>query len=206
MKKILMTLVAIVIFSITASAQFSLGIKAGANFKKLDFKDDYMSCDMETGFTLGAMGEVSLIKSGLTLDFSLMYSNEYFSPQYVTHYDEIKNYDFDTDYLNIPINLKWKINIPAINKIIKPMIYTGPEISFVLRENIADDLYKRNTIHFCWNIGAGVELFDKWQIAAHYGIGLSECIKKEQQSIYGKEKISAKQQYAVVTVAYMFKM
>ena len=206
MKKTLLTLVAIVAIAISSSAQFSLGVKAGANFKQLNFKDDYMTGEMKPGFTLGAMGEVSLHKSGLTLDFSLMYSKEYLTGEHIDRFDKVTNHDFTSDYLNIPINLKWKINIPAVSNIIKPMIYTGPELSFPLRETIVDEAYKLNSMLFSWNIGAGVELFNNWQIAAHYGIGLSECVKKEQQGLYGKEKVSAKQQYAVVSIAYMFKM
>lgn len=206
MKKFLLTIIAIVAFSTIASAQFSLGFKAGVNFKTMNFKDDYMSCDMEPGFTLGAVGEVEFVSS-LALDFSMMYSKEYFYP----HVDGTNggiNYNFSTDYLNIPINIKWKFNIPAISKVVKPMIYTGPEMSLVLKESITEDLYRKKTIHFCWNIGAGVELFDNWQVAAHYGFGLTSCFTNEDNPIYSglNPEVNAKQQYAVVTVAYLFDM
>ena len=205
MKKILMIIMMAIVVSTTVSAQFSLAPKAGVNFKKLNFEDDYMTSNLEPGFTFGAMGEVMLGKSGLALDISLMYSKEYFYPQ-VTGQNDRPNYDFTTDYLNIPVNLKWKISIPAISNVVKPMVYTGPEMSFVLKETIDRDFYQKKTIHFCWNIGAGVELFNKWQIAAHYGIGLTNCLTKVKYQPWMMMDVKAKQQYAVVTIAYLFSL
>ena len=111
--------------------------------------------------------------------------------------------DVGGDYIDIPVNLKWKVNIPAVNRIIRPYLTTGPSIAFLVSDKKINDLFKNNSYDVAWNFGFGVELFQHVQVSASYGLGLTNVVKRididgDYKSIDGKNK------YWTVTAAYLF--
>lgn len=186
----------------SAYADFRWGIKAGLNFNKLDYKNVRSSVSdpgNRTGWEAGVMAELTVPIIGVGVDASLLYARQNLS----TFKDEALNetiYD-NKDFIDIPVNLKWKINIPVVASIVKPMIYTGPDFLFALNKHTFQDI-KSRTCELGWNLGLGVELFKHLQVQGGYCFGLNNVAK--YTGAVDNVDIKAKKNYWTVSAAYLF--
>lgn len=184
-----------------ANAEFRFGIKAGLNVNKLhlsDYKENFNS-DNQCGFTAGVMTEFTVPIVGIGFDLSLMY----------THMkNEINEGENEgtvgKNFLEIPLNLKYKFNIPVINSIIRPMVYTGPTMALKLDKSTFEGISTK-TVQMGWNLGLGLELFKHLQVSGGYTFGMNNVAKK----IPGVNNmnigdIKVKNNYWTITAAYLF--
>ena len=174
---------------VPAQAQFRFGIKAGVDVNSLHFDKSTFDSGNQAGFTGGLMAEFTVPVIGIGGDVSAMYTHRSVEGQ------------TSPDYINIPINLKWKINIPLVNKIIRPYIATGPSFAFLINKSKVPEGFKNQDI--AWNFGFGVELVKHLQMGASYGLGLNNSAIKlleggSNADIYGKSRVWT------VTAAYLF--
>lgn len=201
-KSALVAIMAFVLGCASANAQFRFGIKAGVNLNSLSVKNlqDSFNSDNGCGFTGGIMTEFQVPIIGLCFDASLMYTHM------SAHTDlfELKDNNLSNDeitpkkdFLEIPINLKYKLGIPVVH----PYIFTGPSFAFKLTGD--DNVLKTKTFQCAWNIGAGVELFSHLQIGASYGFGLNN-IMEHVIDINTTDKLKIKNNYWTITAAYLF--
>ena len=130
-KRFVAVVIACVAIAVPASAQFSFGIKAGAKINEIPENIGAFEFDDCAGFTGGVMGEFTLPIVGLGIDASLMYSYEPLSGELELGKKETF-FTGANHYLDIPINLKYKLSIPAIEKFVAPYVFTGPNFSFML--------------------------------------------------------------------------
>lgn len=196
---ILVALLAIFV-SVPASAEFRFGVKAGLNINKLHLSNfgDNVSSDNRCGFTAGVMTEFTVPIIGIGADLSLMY----------THMNERINDAGDKgsinkNFLEIPLNLKYKFNIPVVASIIKPMVYTGPTLALKLDKSAIDDL-KTKTAQWGWNLGIGVELIKHLQISGGYTFGINNIVKKTGLVDEVIKDVKLKNNYWTVTAAWLF--
>ena len=196
---ILVALMAIFV-SVPASAEFRFGVKAGLNINKLHLSNfgDNVSSDNRCGFTAGVMTEFTVPIIGIGADLSLMY----------THMNERINDAGDKgsinkNFLEIPLNLKYKFNIPVVASIIKPMVYTGPTLALKLDKSAIDDL-KTKTAQWGWNLGIGVELIKHLQISGGYTFGINNFEKKTGLVDEVIKDVKLKNNYWTVTAAWLF--
>lgn len=196
---ILVALMAIFV-SVPASAEFRFGVKAGLNINKLHLSNfgDNVSSDNRCGFTAGVMTEFTVPIIGIGADLSLMY----------THMNERINDAGDKgsinkNFLEIPLNLKYKFNIPVVASIIKPMVYTGPTLALKLDKSAIDDL-KTKTAQWGWNLGIGVELIKHLQISGSYTFGINNIVKKTGLVDEVIKDVKLKNNYWTVTAAWLF--
>lgn len=188
--------------TVPASAQFKFGLKAGVAVNDLKFNQELMSASNRAGFTGGAMIEFTAPIVGVGLDLSAMYVHRSVDMGIKDMSD--KEVDAGSrDYIDIPLNLKWKINIPAVNKIVRPFLTTGPSFAFLVSKEDAKEFFKNKKCDIAWNFGAGVELFSHVQVAASYGLGLTKAMETvklgdDMPTIEGKNK------YWTLSVAYLF--
>ncbi len=209
MKKISILLLVAVLGAFGAQAQIRFGIKAGANFNKIHFSDVESSFqpDNSCGWNAGVMTEFTVPIVGLCFDASLLYSRMNNAISFDFNKEVADALDSDMSYgknfLEIPINIKYKFGIPVIGSIIKPFIYTGPSFAFKLDKSIMD-----KTFQCAWNIGIGVELIKHLQISGSYGFGINnvakEVLKTEAPDFANVEKIKAKNNYWTVSAAWLF--
>ncbi len=209
MKKISILLLVAVLGAFGAQAQIRFGIKAGANFNKIHFSDVESSFqpDNSCGWNAGVMTEFTVPIVGLCFDASLLYSrmNNAISSDFNKEVADALDSDmsYGKNFLEIPINIKYKFGIPVIGSIIKPFIYTGPSFAFKLDKSIMD-----KTFQCAWNIGIGVELIKHLQISGSYGFGINnvakEVLKTEAPDFANVEKIKAKNNYWTVSAAWLF--
>ncbi len=196
--------IAVLLSSTPADAQIKFGIKAGANFNSLKFNQDLFNDDNRAGFNGGVMLEFTMPIIGVGMDASVMYVHR--SGEDFTDYDEAGN-EISTstgrDYIDIPLNLKYKLSLPGIGSLVKPFVTTGPSFAFLVSKKNINEFIKNKSCDIAWNFGFGIELFSHVQVAASYGLGLTNTL--EYVGIgNNNETIEGKNRYWTVTAAYMF--
>ena len=193
LKRILLVAMAMLAIAGTAEARIvKFGVKAGMNINKMHFKnfsDNFnLNKSNSEGWEAGAMAEVQVPVIGLCFDASLMY-------QRMNNGKE----DYGRDFLTIPINLKYKFNLPAVSNLVAPFLYTGPEFAFRLDHNVLKEM-KTKTCQIAWNVGLGVELINHLQVAASYGFGINNIVRYTD---WGKNA-TARNNYWTITGAWLF--
>lgn len=200
MKKFFITLAIAVIAmvsAVSAEAQFRFGLKAGVAVNSLHFNESTFDASNRAGFTGGAMVEFTAPVIGVGFDLSLMYVRRN------TRWLEENEITSDNrDYIDIPLNFKWKFNIPLINKIVRPFALTGPTFSILTSGRNIGDTWRNRKFDTSWNFGAGVELLSHLQVAASYSVGMTKALKTI--GVTGTSDINGHNRYWTVTAAYLF--
>lgn len=194
-KVLLVALVAIFSFGY-ASADFRWGIKAGLNFSNLNlknFRGSLTDPGNRTGWQAGLMAEFTIPIVNIGMDASLMYMRQNIDESIEDNAYNNKN------FIDLPINLKWKIGLPVVGKIITPMIYTGPDFLFALNKHTIDN-FKSKTCEVGWNLGIGLELLNHLQITGGYCFGINNIAEKAVNTV--DERV--KKNYWTVSAAYLF--
>lgn len=187
MKKILLALMIVVLGSGVANAQFKFGVKAGLNVNHLSLTSLEVDDNNKAGWTAGVMTEFQVPIVGLCLDLSLMYSR-------------LNGIDDNKNFLMVPLNVKYKFQLPVVSSFLAPYIFTGPSFDFKLDKSTLDAM-KTKTFQAVWNVGLGIELIKHLQIGASYGFGINNIMDKVVTDMTG-EKLH--NNYWTVTAAYLF--
>lgn len=188
-------------FSIPAQAGgFHFGVKLGMDVSQLHFNKDIFDSDNRAGFTGGLMCEFTAPLIGVGFDLSAMYVRR--NTRFLSEMDN-ENLSVNRDYIEIPLNLKYKLSIPAIERIIRPFVTTGPSVAFLTSRKAVNSFLKNKPCDVAWNFGFGVELFSKVQVAASYGLGLTKSLEAVGVMDNGVD-IDGKNRYWTVTAAYLF--
>lgn len=201
-KSALVALIAL-IGTASANAQFRFGVKAGVNLNNLHLTNVRHNFDKDNGcgFTGGIMTEFQVPIIGLCLDASLMYTHMSASTGVnVSNEEGIITGEITPkkDFLEIPVNLKYKLGLPVIH----PYIFTGP--SFAFKFGGDDDVLKTKTFQCAWNIGLGFELLSHLQISGSYGFGINNIMKNTDIISNTSNDIKLKNNYWTITAAYLF--
>lgn len=198
LKRIVIAAIMIVAFTVPASAQFAWGPKVGVNVNSLKFDGSGLDSDNRAGFTGGLMAEFMFPIVNLGVDASVMY---------VHRTTEINSNgvgdDYNKDYIEIPVNLKWKIGIPVVGNIVSPYIFTGPSFSFLTSKKAIENAYRQKAVDVAWNVGIGVQLLKKLQVGASYGFGLNNTLERVGQDGNWVD-VKGKNRYWTVTAAWLF--
>lgn len=184
--------------SLQTSAQFRFGLKAGMNVSSMHFSSKVLDADNRMGFTGGAMMEFTVPVIGLGFDLSAMYVHR--NDRWATEYGKGSN---NRDYIEIPLNLKYKLGLPVISKFVLPYLTTGPSVSFLTSRKAINEAMSNKSVDWAWNFGFGVQLINKVQIGASYGLGLSKALKYTGANNNAKS-IDGKNRYWTITAAYLF--
>lgn len=183
-----------------ASAQFSFGPRVGINVNKLHLDETTFSTDNRAGFTAGLQMEFMIPMLNLGLDLSAMYVRR--SAQFEEKMaDTDKNYN--SDYIEIPLNLKYKFGLPVVGKIITPYIFTGPSFAFLTSKKAISEFFNKKKCDIAWNFGLGVQLIKHLQVSASYGLGLSKVVEYTDKN-FEKADINGKNRYWTITAAWLF--
>lgn len=188
-------------FGIPAQAGgFHFGVKLGMDVSQLHFNKDIFDSDNRAGFTGGVMCEFTAPLIGVGFDLSAMYVRR--NTRFLSEMNN-ENLSVNRDYIEIPLNLKYKLSIPAIERIIRPFVTTGPSVAFLTSRKAVNSFLKNKSCDVAWNFGFGVELFSKVQVAASYGLGLTKSLEAVGVMDNGAD-IDGKNRYWTVTAAYLF--
>ena len=186
-----------------AMAQFRFGVRAGLNVNSLHFNKEIFDENNRAGFTGGVMAEFTVPIIGVGADLGVMYvrRNSHFMQTLADKTTEVQN--LNSDYIEIPLNIKYKIGIPAISSILKPYIFTGPSFAFLTSKKHIENFVHDKTCDIAWNFGLGLEFFNHLQVGASYGLGMTKAF--QAVNLAGDAAgIEGKNRYWTVTAAWLF--
>lgn len=195
--RLLSVLLLLVVF-LPASAQFKIGPRVGIEVNSLRFDKSVFDSDNRAGITAGVQAEFIVPLIGVGADLSVMYSHR--SSKWIAAQGLQAN-KVSQDYIEIPLNLKYKLKLPALSNIIAPYFFTGPSFSILASKRVFDDL-KARKCDVAWNVGLGVELIKHLQVGASYGIGMTTPFR--YIGLIDGANIPKKNNYWTVTAAWLF--
>ena len=183
-----------------ASAEVRLGVKGGLSIASVHCSTDVLQSDNVTGFQIGPMIEGSLPLVGLGFDAAILYAQKGLETKTVSgEKTSLKN-----DYIDVPVNLKWKLGLPVM----KVYLAAGPYVGFRMGGNKIWELpgsmvdqVKTKSFSAGLNFGAGVELISHLQVGLNYGLGLTNNYSMESLSL---TKSDGKNRGWSVTAAILF--
>lgn len=221
MKKLSTILLLLVAFAgtTTANAQIRMGLKVGATVNSTEF--DLKNLDLDNTSLANFTGGVTLewmVAAGFGFDVSALYTakgTEYTIGENLigSAFDDIKSGSLKNTvhYIEVPVNIKYKLEIPAIEKIIAPYVFAGPSFAFKVGETIkfGDDAggehikIDNKGVDYAINVGIGLEIIEKLQVSAQYGWGIGTASELKATNIE-KEWAKSKSGTWAVTVGWLF--
>ncbi|MDE5880121.1 MAG: porin family protein [Muribaculaceae bacterium] len=206
-KKVILTLLVAILGMGAANAQLRFGVKAGLNLNSLHFSGvrENLTGENKAGFTGGLMTEFQIPVIGLCFDLSAMY----------THMsNEVNNgnnkVDLAKNFLEVPINVKYKIGLPVVSNIVTPFIFTGPSFAFRLGKVKKANPIQTKSTQAVWNLGIGVELIHHLQIQGGYGFGINNVLKTAAKipgvgdNLHDVTLEKLRNNYWTITAAWLF--
>ena len=166
MKKHLIALTLMLCMGTAALAQGSFVVKAGLNFNKMqDIKIDNLeqSWNSQTGFHVGIGGQYRIPLVGLSFQPEILYSR--IRTDIIGEVGQ-DSYGFRMDYIEIPLNVQWGINILFL----RPYVFAAPYIRYAVSKG---DLLEHvewqdlNRLDYGLSLGAGLEIW-KLQVSGKY--------------------------------------
>lgn len=198
-KFILLTLVMILGASaMPAQAQFKFGPKVGLTVNDMHFNKSVLDGDNQTGWTAGLMAEFTVPVVGVGVDLSAMYVRR--NTKFLYDNDIAKD---NRDYIEIPLNLKYKFSLPVVSKILVPYLGVGPSVSFLTSRRNIEGAFKNKSVDWAMNFGFGVQLFSHLDVNARYGLGLTKAVHMFDDGS-GIGGIEGKNRYWTISLAYLF--
>lgn len=203
-KHLIIVALAMVMVSATASAKFRFGVKAGMNVNKLHFDNEQLfDAANRCGFTGGVGVDFTVPIIGIGVDLSAMYAHMD-SKFEIKDLTNPENSNVGKNFLEIPLNLKYTLAIPAVSSIVKPYVFTGPTLALKLSKD--DNFTKTRNAQWGWNVGLGLELIRHLQIGAGYTFGINNVAKHidwvtTQTNVVD---IKARNNYWTVTAGWYF--
>jgi hypothetical protein len=191
MKKIvgiaLVSLMTLII--VPVNAQIHFGIKGGVNISSVHFNSDIVSSDNITGFSIGPMLEIMAPYIGVGVDAAVLYSQKGMSA-----INNRSGSDITTDYIDVPVNFKWKFGIPVI----KGYFAAGPYVGFKvggekiwkIPGTISSEI-ETKSFGAGLNFGLGAEVLERLQVGFNYGVGLTDNysgVGDDNKSFAGKQR------------------
>lgn len=199
-------LIAILLLTLSAlgaSAEFRWGPTAGVNFSTLHWKQDIAKTSMRTGFDVGLAGELMIPGIGFGIDMALRYNMHGAKVDFGDHkiwsIDGIENQNLWLHTLEIPLNLKFKwTRLNGLERIIAPLAYVGPVFNFTLATSDCPAI-EHPAGYVAIQVGAGVELFEHYQISGGYSWGVSYQVRTVKLDNY-----SAQPRGGFIQLSYFF--
>lgn len=195
----------------TTNAQVKFGVKAGVAVNDMKFDKEVFDAGNRAGFTGGLMLEVMLPIANLGFDVSAMYVHRTTNVSYnISESDNegqvvanSSSENLNRDYIEIPLNIKYKFGLPLVGKVVSPYIFTGPSFAFLTSKKAVKEAYENKSFDVAWNVGLGVQVLNKVQVGASYGFGLTKALEKSGE-IQSAPNIEGKNRYWTITAAYLF--
>lgn len=189
----ILVLMALVV--LPAEAQLRFGVKGGVNISSVHFNSDLLDADNVTGFQIGPMIETSIPLVGVGVDAAILYSQKGMG---------IGSEEIKTDYIDVPVNLKWKFGLP----IVKAYLAAGPYVGFRVGGDkvwkVIGEQIEAKSFSAGLNFGLGVELLSHLQVGFNYGLGLTDNYSSTALSVLNNEKTTGKNRGWAVTAAILF--
>ena len=189
MKKVtgLVLIILMAFIAVPAKSQLKFGVKGGLNISSVHLNSDILKADNVTGFQIGPMIETTIPLIGVGLDAAILYSQKGMDVKSETG----TSTNVKTDYIDVPVNLKWKFGLP----IIKGYLAAGPYIGF----RVGGDKFweipgsvvgqvKAKNFSAGLKFGEGMKLISHLQVGINYGLGLTDNYSAEKYDLNAKNR------------------
>jgi len=173
---IVIALMAFAAGCVECPAQLRYGFNIGGSLANTKLSDAAFSADNKRGFRGGLTLEYQLPTSGLAFDGSVLY-HRYNTKLKVN--DERS--DFGRNFIEVPLNVKYKFWMCSIRNLAAPFIYTGPSFMFHVDPKHSE-MASLNRFQPGWNVGVGFDIINFLQIQGGYRFGIGNAIHRSQLS------------------------
>lgn len=163
MKKVFLSLICLASIA-TASAQFSLGAKAGAQLTNIT-GDGVDGTEMKIGYYGGAYGRYHFT-SNIAAQAEILYSAQGAK-------DKEDDTKYNYSYINVPVVFQYHLPVGLYFE-------TGPQVGFLTQAEWKNGDAKLDVkegtkkIDFSWVAGAGFKITDELGVNARYNFGISD--------------------------------
>lgn len=164
MKKLFIAAILLVAGASSMNAQgIDFGVKAGANFAKLD--GEGFEGDNLTSFHVGALLEINVFEN-FSVQPELLYSSQ------GTKVDGAD--DFKLDYISVPVLAKFYLISDKLS------LEAGPQFSFLVNDSAPDiiDQYEAESFDFAAVGGLAFDITNNVFVQARYVAGLTDTSKE----------------------------
>jgi len=169
MKKVFLSLICLASIA-TASAQFSVGAKAGAQLTNFT-GDGADGLDSKIGYYGGVYGRMKFTEN-IGAQAEILYSAQ--GAKYDMLGETVK---WNADYINVPILFQYHLPVGLYFE-------TGPQVGFLMNAKAKSDDHTEDLkdgaekIDFSWAAGAGYQITKEIGVNARYNFGLSKINKE----------------------------
>lgn len=193
MKRILsiIILLAAMLVTVPANAQFKFGIRGGANLVNMKLSNEVFDKSNNAGFYVGPTVKFTVPIVGLSLDASALYSQKS---------ADVEGQSLKAQSIDIPINVRYGWGLASVANV---FLFAGPQFGFnigsdkSLYDSAAEWTWKSS--NFSVNVGVGCTILDHVEVKANYNIA---CTKTGE--VKNLEDISAKYNTWQLGLAYYF--
>ncbi|TDW47329.1 outer membrane protein with beta-barrel domain [Flavobacterium sp. 270] len=192
MKKIVLSLVAILAFGFANAQQTRFGVKGGLNVASFA-GGNYWDAKSLIGFQVGGFAEIKVIER-LAIQPEVLFSTQ------GAKLEGPGSSDFDSklNYINVPVLAKFFITKQWT-------VEAGPQIGFLVSakqegEDVKD-LYK--STDFGFNFGGGYNFTDNFSVGVRYTVGLSNVADYNAED-FDEYYDSPKNSVFAISAAYKF--
>ncbi|MDR1780390.1 MAG: PorT family protein [Tannerella sp.] len=188
-----------------AQMQMRWGVKAGINFSHVTVSEENVGnyVNSATGYHLGPVIEYMQNKfSSAGIEAALLFTRKGFD----IDGGSIAKMHIMNDYIEIPVNLKWRVNLPVV----KPFLTIGPYVNFRVggkeewslgllsgSSSSSSGLLESQDVNAGFNLGAGFDIMNI-QLGLNFNWGLTDAYKVPGLDVTAKDRTFA------LTAAVMF--
>jgi hypothetical protein len=193
-KKILIAFT-LVLLALPAWSQVRVGLRAGLTVNRLSLDRDFIDSGNRAGYTGGLVLDLNIPVVGLGIEASAMYT-------YRRDHLTSENHTYKRHYIDIPVYARYRLTLPRVERYVAPYVFTGPSFS-ILFDDDAPVTINNSRTYTSWDVGGGVDLFNRLRVTATYGIGMSKAMKVIGQD-YNGEQVNGKDRYWTLSAALLF--
>ncbi|MBR4828829.1 MAG: PorT family protein [Muribaculaceae bacterium] len=195
MNKVIYIVIILVTTALTASSQVRFGLRGGITVGELRFDRDVIDSDNRIGYTGGLLLDANIPVVGLGIEASAMYTHR---DNRLTDHDHV----FKRHYFEFPVYARYRLSIPALDRLLTPYLFTGPSFSVLFDEN-QHTSDASNKTYLSWDVGGGVDLFRHLRVSAAYGIGITKALEYVDKEYDGRQ-VNGKDRYWTLNAAWIF--
>jgi hypothetical protein len=192
MKKIILSMIAVLAFGFTNAQETRFGIKGALNVASLtgNYADNAKSL---IGFQVGGFAEIKIIEK-LAIQPELLYSAQGAKIDFPGG-----DYNTNLDYLNVPVLAKYYVTKEFT-------VEAGPQIGFLLSakansKNVKNE-FKSTDLGF--NFGAGYNFTENLSAGIRYTVGISNVYDREYNSWENYYDYSVRNSVLALSLGYKF--
>ena len=163
MKKLYMSLAIMaltMLTAISAQAQVSWGLRAGANIVNMKMSSDFLGSKNNAGFFVGPTVKFTVPIVGLSFDASALYDQR--TAKVVDDANSITE-ERKQQTIQIPINIRYGWGLGDMANV---FLFAGPQFGFNVSKHYSDWTWKSS--QFSVNVGIGATVLSHLELKANY--------------------------------------